>query len=263
MFHRYLLTTALIVFLLGIAPVALAQTPTPAGDACAPATPCVDESTATAGLRLGNLAVESVAPVVDSAAQEVVNDGFGLAWAVMAMLVLALLYAVVATVLATMGRAVPALPRGAQIAIPVLSVLGLGVALYLSYIETTSTAAVCGPVGDCNAVQASPFAMLFGFLPVGVLGAVGYIGILVAWFVGRRTDSSFGRLAPLLLFGFALFGVLFTIYLTYLELFVIRAVCIWCLASAVIMAFVLALSVAPALEALQFEDDSEEALQTR
>jgi uncharacterized membrane protein len=259
--QRFLLTSIVIILLL-ITPAALASTPTPAGGACAPATPCADGTTAGAGLQLGSLAVESVAPVVDVAAQEVTNEGFGLAWAVMVLLVLALLYAILAAVLATLGRAFPALPAGAQIAVPILSVLGLAVALYLSYIETTSTAAVCGPVGDCNAVQASPFAMLFGFLPVGVLGAVGYVGILAAWFIGRRSHGSLGRLAPLLVFGMALFGVLFTIYLTYLEIFVIKAVCIWCLTSAVIMALVLALSVAPALEALQSDEDPEEALRT-
>lgn len=213
-------------------------------------------------MQLGGLAVENVAPLADAAAQEVVNEGFGLAWAVMALLGLALLYAVVAAILATMGRSIPALPPGAQVLIPILSALGLGVALYLTFIETTDTAAVCGPVGDCNAVQASPFAMLFGFLPVGLLGALGYIGILVAWFLGRRPDSALGRVAPLLVFGMALFGALFTVYLTYLELFVIKAVCIWCLTSAVIMAIVLALSVAPALEALQSEEDAEGALQS-
>jgi uncharacterized membrane protein len=259
--HRFLITTIFIVLLL-ITPASLAQTLTPASGACAPATPCADGTTSTVGMKLGRLAIGSVAPVVDVVAQEVAHEGFVLAWAVMALLVLALLYAVGAAVLATLGRTVPAPSNTAQIAIPVLSVLGLGVALYLSYIETTNTAAICGPVGDCNAVQASPFAMLFGILPVGVLGAVGYIGILVAWFLGRRSDGNLGRLAPLLLFGMALFGVLFTIYLTYLELFVILAVCIWCLTSAVIMALVLALSVRPALEALQSEDDSEDALQT-
>ena len=116
---------------------------------------------------------------------------------------------------------------------------------------------MCGPVGDCNAVQASPFAKLFGFLPVGLLGAVGYIGIIVAWFVGRGRKGGLSRLAPLLVFVMALFGVLFTIYLTYLELFVIHAVCIWCLSSAVLMALVLILSVGPALEALQTEEELE------
>lgn len=251
--HRFLLTSIIIVALLLIAPAALAQTPTPSGGACAPSTPCVDGTTVAAGMKLGGLAVET-------AAQEVVDQGFGLAWAVMALLALALLYAIVAAVLATLGRAFPAFPAGAQVAIPILSVLGLGVALYLTFIETTNTAAVCGPVGDCNAVQASPFAKLFGFLPVGLLGAVGYIGILAAWFIGRRSDGALGRLAPLLVFGMALFGVLFTVYLTYLELFVIKAVCIWCLSSAVVMALVLALSVGPALDALLSEDESEEVL---
>jgi uncharacterized membrane protein len=114
-------------------------------------------------------------------------------------------------------------------------------------------AAVCGPVGDCNAVQASPFAKLFGFLPVGLLGAVGYVGIIAAWFVAR-SEGGLSRIAALLMFAMALFGVLFTIYLTYLELFVINAVCIWCLTSAVLMSILLMLSVGPALEALQTDE---------
>lgn len=65
--------------------------------------------------------------------------------------------------------------------IPTLAVFGLGVALYLTYVETTKNEAFCGPVGDCNSVQQSPYATLFGFLPVGVLGAIGYISILVSW----------------------------------------------------------------------------------
>jgi uncharacterized membrane protein len=249
------LVLVIVVSLLAIAPAALAQTPTPAGGACAPATPCVDGATAATGLKVGSLAVESVAPVAEAAAAgEVANNGFALAWAVMALLVASLLYAIVGALLATMGRDVPSFPPRTQVLIPILSVLGLGVALYLTFIETTNTAAVCGPVGDCNAVQASPFAKLFGFLPVGLLGAVGYIAILIAWFVGRRSsDGALGKLAPLAVFVMALFGVLFTIYLTYLELFVINAVCIWCLTSAVLMSVVLALSVGPALEALQTE----------
>ncbi len=204
-------------------------------------------------MKLSGAAVETVAPAAEAAAATV-NAGFGLAWAVMALLVLSLLYAIVAAVFATLGRDFLTVPAGARVLIPILSVLGLGVALYLTYVETQNVAAVCGPVGDCNAVQASPFAKLFGFLPVGLLGAVGYVGILAAWFVARA-NGSLSRIASLALFGMALFGVLFTIYLTYLELFVINAVCIWCLSSAVIMAVVLILSVGPALEALQVEEE--------
>ena len=192
--------------------------------------------------------VRQSASVADS-----VSQGFGLAWAVMALLGVALLYALAAAVLAALAREVPALPDWAERLIPVLSIIGLGVALYLTYVETTNTLAVCGPVGDCNEVQASPFAKLFGVLPVGLLGALGYVGILGAWGLNRYGRGTLARLAPMALFGMALFGVIFSIYLTYLELYIIKAVCIWCLTSATIMAFVLALSVGPAVDALSGE----------
>lgn len=184
-----------------------------------------------------------------------VSEGFGLAWAVMGLLALALLHALVAAVLAALGRPAPHVPDAVtRWLIPLLSIVGLGVALYLTYVETQEVAAVCGPVGDCNAVQASPFAKLFGVLPVGLLGAVGYVAILSAWAVRQR--PAFARLVPLAIFGMALFGVLFSIYLTYLELYIIRAICIWCLSSAVIMALLLALAVGPAVAALGEGDDA-------
>ncbi|MGE5602665.1 MAG: vitamin K epoxide reductase family protein [Nitrososphaerales archaeon] len=253
MHYRALIVLALVLAIVLLVPAAFAQTPTPpdSGAACAPATPCTD-SPATTGLKLGSVAVETAAPAAEAAA-ETVNAGFGLAWAVMALLLLSLLYAIVAAVFATLGRELPALPEGSRVLIPILSVLGLGVALYLTYVETQNVAAVCGPVGDCNAVQASPFAKLFGFLPVGLLGALGYVGIIAAWFVARP-GGAYSRIAALLMFGMALFGVLFTVYLTYLELFIIHAVCIWCLSSAVLMSLVLILSVGPALEVLQVEE---------
>jgi uncharacterized membrane protein len=49
-----------------------------------------------------------------------------------------------------------------QWAIPALTVVGLAVALYLSYVEVTGSPATCGPVGDCNTVQQSPHATVFG-----------------------------------------------------------------------------------------------------
>ena len=64
---------------------------------------------------------------------------------------------------------------------PILSIAGLIVAAYLTFVEVTETEAVCGPIGNCNAVQTSPYAKLFGFLPVGILGILGYIGILGSW----------------------------------------------------------------------------------
>lgn len=257
MWHRTsVLGLVVIVALVLLVPAALSQTPGPvgAGEICSSTAPCVDPPGQPGKLRLGSMSAEASA--LDGATvalQQPVNSGFGLAWVVMGLLILALLYALVAAVMAAMGREVSLPAARLGILIPALAVLGLGVALYLTYVETQNVAAFCGPVGDCNAVQASPFAKLFGFLPVGLLGALGYVAILVAWFVGQRSEGMLGRLAQLAIFGMALFGVLFSVYLTYLELYIIKAVCIWCLTSAVIMSLVLAISVGPSVEALQAE----------
>jgi uncharacterized membrane protein/glutaredoxin-related protein len=122
--------------------------------------------------------------------------------------------------------------------IPLLAVVGLGVAGYLAYVETNQVAAICGPVGDCNTVQQSPYAYLFG-IPVGVLGLVGYVGILAAWATGRFGQGRTSTIGWLTLFVMALVGTLFSIYLTFLEPFVIGATCAWCLASSIIMAAIL------------------------
>ncbi len=131
-------------------------------------------------------------------------------------------------------------------AIPALAGVGLVVALYLSYVELTETPAVCGPVGDCNTVQQSPYARLFGILPVGVLGALGYLTIFSLWIVIRRARGPVRRSATLALWAVALMGTLFSIYLTFVEPFVIGATCAWCLTSAVVMTLLLWASAAPA-----------------
>ncbi len=136
--------------------------------------------------------------------------------------------------------------------VPLLALVGLGVAGYLAYVETLEVAAVCGPVGDCNTVQQSEYARLFGVLPIGVLGAVGYLGILAMCLWRRLQSSPRGRAIPsLILFGIAGFGTLFSIYLTFLEPFVIGATCAWCLTSAVIITVLLFLTARPGLQAMR------------
>ncbi|OGO11121.1 MAG: hypothetical protein A2Y93_12990 [Chloroflexi bacterium RBG_13_68_17] len=134
--------------------------------------------------------------------------------------------------------------------VPVLALAGMGVAIYLSYVETTGDLAMCGPVGDCNAVQQSPYAKLFGFLPVGLVGLLGYLAILVAWLVGRLRSERLADNAAIALLGMTAFGTLFMVGLTFLEPFVIGATCLWCLSSAVIITCLLWLSVGPAIAAL-------------
>ena len=119
--------------------------------------------------------------------------------------------------------------------IPLLSVIGIGVAGYLAYVELNQVEAVCGPVGNCNTVQQSEYATLFGILPIGVLGVMGYLAIIILWLARLLDLPSYTRILNLGLFGITLFGMLFSIYLTFLEPFVIGATCMWCLSSAVIM----------------------------
>jgi len=134
--------------------------------------------------------------------------------------------------------------------IPALSLFGLGVAGYLAYVEMQQVAAVCGPVGDCNTVQQSEYARLFGLLPIGALGVMGYVAILIAWSVAQFRHGKWADLASLSLLAMTLFGTLFSIYLTFLEPFVIGATCAWCLTSAIAMTALLWLSVAPGKRAI-------------
>ena len=118
---------------------------------------------------------------------------------------------------------------------PVLIIIGLGVAIYMAYVEVTQTEAICGPLGHCNTVQQSQFANLFGIVPIGVLGVIGYLLIALTWIIGRFGPSQWRKPGIFAFFGFILFGTLFSIYLTFLEPFVIGASCSWCLTSAIVM----------------------------
>ena len=142
------------------------------------------------------------------------------------------------------------LKEGRAWIIPILCVLGFGVAGYLAYVETAQVSAICGPVGDCNTVQQSEYARLFGFLPIGVLGLFGYTAIFAAWLVARFAKGRLAGMASISLFGISAIGTLFSIYLTFLEPFVIGATCVWCLTSAVLMTVLMLLSAGPAKMAI-------------
>ncbi len=185
------------------------------------------------------------------------SAGLTLAWVIMVLMWLALAFAIAMIVRAFQGKVLGNLKGGADFLIPVLCVVGLGASIYLTYVEISHTRALCGPVGDCNAVQSSPYAKLFGFLPIALLGALGYIAILAAWLWRRFRQDMLSKSAGPVMFGMALFGTLFSIYLTYLELFVIHAVCIWCLSSAVIITALMLLSLPPITQWLAISDEEE------
>ena len=165
--------------------------------------------------------------------------GNALALVVLAGMLVVLAWAAVAAWRA--GAGLVARPPSAVI--PLLALVGLGVAAYLAFVETTATEAVCGPIGDCNTVQQSEYARLFGLVPIGFLGVAGYAAILVAWVAGTRAAPGVARAARLALLAMAFAGTAFSVYLTFLEPFVIGATCAWCVTSAVLMTVLLAVAV--------------------
>jgi uncharacterized membrane protein/thiol-disulfide isomerase/thioredoxin len=143
---------------------------------------------------------------------------------------------------------------------PVLVILGFGVAAYLSVIEVSGSEALCGPVGDCNAVQSSPYARLFGVIHIGLLGMVGYVVIGLVWAIGRWGKQEWRGMANMAMLAFGVFGTLFSIYLTFLEPFVIGATCMWCISSAIIMTLLMLNATPIALDSwLQFDDEDYDA----
>jgi uncharacterized membrane protein len=129
--------------------------------------------------------------------------------------------------------------RRLRIAILVLSLIGVAIAGYLTYVHYEGLKVLCLSSGGCETVQASRYAKLDG-VPVAVLGLLGYIGILGSLLV----RDELGRVAG---FAIALIGFGFSMYLTYRELFTIKAICQWCVSSAVLMTILVVLTAIRAL----------------
>ncbi|MEJ2746482.1 MAG: vitamin K epoxide reductase family protein [Anaerolineae bacterium] len=166
-------------------------------------------------------------------------DGAWLAWLVMALLVTAVLFTGYQAMTAH-NIALKTPSTNQTINFILLVLIGLGVAGYLAYIETTETLAVCGPVGDCNTVQTSPYATILG-IPVAILGLANYLAAGLLWFLQNRARAGQRQMVWLGLVALTFLGTIFSIYLTALELFAIRAICVWCLTSAVVTALLLIL----------------------
>lgn len=165
------------------------------------------------------------------------TDPLGNSVAVVVLLVLLAALALGATRFRAAGlpREIPTTP-----VLPALLVAGLAVAAYLSFVELSGNEAICGPVGDCNTVQQSPWSRLFGVVPVGLVGMAGYLAMGLAWARARRARLAADRRgATRLLWLMAFLGTAFSAWLTFLEPFVIGATCVWCVTSALVMAGVL------------------------
>jgi uncharacterized membrane protein len=106
----------------------------------------------------------------------------------------------------------------------VLDVAGLLIAGYLSVVEVGGGVPACGPLRGCETVATSEYARIGG-IPVAVFGVALSLILLTLAFAWIRTDN------PVLLdvhCGLSLIGVIFEVYFLTLQVFVIRAVCVWC-----------------------------------
>jgi uncharacterized membrane protein len=118
---------------------------------------------------------------------------------------------------------------------------GLAIATYLTIVHYAGGTPACGIAHGCATVQASEWATLAG-VPVALLGALGYLAIVVSlWVPGEAA-----RLTGAIL---AIGGLGFSAYLTYRELFDIHAICQWCVSSAVLMTALAATCVTRTLRA--------------
>ena len=126
--------------------------------------------------------------------------------------------------------------RSLRFAASLVALAGIAVAGYLTWVHYDEAALVCVAGGGCETVQRSSYAEIAG-IPVALLGLVGYAAILalLLW------DAPYARLGAAML---ALVALAFGAYLVVLQLFVIDATCVWCLANDVLIAPALALLTA-------------------
>ena len=116
------------------------------------------------------------------------------------------------------------------------ALLGSLDAIYLYIYKLTGNNAMCIGNGGCHDVNFSPYSMIYG-VPVSLFGLAAYIAVLAIHLLEPRLGF-LRENGPLFIFGIGLAGVAFTVYLTYLELFVIHAICPFCVASAVLITII-------------------------
>lgn len=127
-------------------------------------------------------------------------------------------------------------------AIAVLAMIGLFIALYLTLYKMGLIGSLSCSIGSCETVNSSRWSRFFG-IPVAGWGVLFYLAVLALAIAGIQPNGAENPRISRLLAGWTGIGVLFSVWLTYLELFTIHAICIWCVTSAVIVLAIFALSV--------------------
>lgn len=122
-----------------------------------------------------------------------------------------------------------------------LTIIGLLVSIYMTIYKVTNNESMCVGSSGCSEVNASRYSEING-IPVAVLGVLGYAAILALLFLEQR-PGIFQQNGTMMFFGISLLGFLFTLYLIYLEIALIKAYCPFCLTSQAVMTFIFIISV--------------------
>jgi uncharacterized membrane protein len=126
--------------------------------------------------------------------------------------------------------------RTLRLIMTLLTLVGLGVASYLTYIHYAGINPVCTLGGSCLKVQTSVYSKLAG-VPVALMGLIGYVAIMASLLAPENETTRFATVV------FTVLGFGFSAYLTYRELFSIHAICEWCVSSAAIMTVLTCLAI--------------------
>lgn len=126
--------------------------------------------------------------------------------------------------------------------IAALSLVGILIALYLTLYKVGVIGSLTCSVGSCETVNTSRWATLLG-LPVAAWGLAAYVALFALSMAGTTDRYAGSTTLSWLLVAIAVWSVIFSAWLTYIELFVIHAICIWCVTSAVILVLILVASV--------------------
>jgi uncharacterized membrane protein len=115
-----------------------------------------------------------------------------------------------------------------------LTILGLAVSIYMTVYKIIGDSRLCLGNGGCDVVNKSIYAEINGF-PVAGVGVLGYLAIIGVLVLEQRGSKFFKNNAVLMNFGLTLIGFAFTLYLVYVELALIKALCPFCVTSQVTM----------------------------
>ena len=115
-----------------------------------------------------------------------------------------------------------------------LALAGIFLALYLLLYKLGFIGELACSVGSCETVNTSKWATFLG-LPVAAWGVAFYIGVFVLAIVSTQERFAESRAVSAMLVAVIAGGLLFSAYLTWLELFVINAICQWCVVSAIVV----------------------------